>query len=181
MHYRTRKAGPVQRRIRPWMWLSLTGALIGCPLLVWAVLSTLGDEDAKSSPVGKTVSLRRTPVAVTKAALEKLILTQGRAGIPILVSTGQVLIPPAGTYVKVTYTETFQNTTIYQVLVENGKYKGRTVWITQAQMDWRGPGELKKASLPDDNSYELPPGMDSGDLDPGLDIGIPDGGIGPDN
>jgi hypothetical protein len=159
------------------MWWSLAGAIV-CPLLIWGVLSTFGDEYLKSSPVGQTLSLNKTGVVVSKTTLQRLLNT-GRASLPILISTGQVLTPPVGTSVKVTYTELFQDMNIYQVLIESGKYKGRSGWVTEQQVNWRAPNQTRKVRL-SYSGYELPSGLDKGDVPAGMDGGVAAGGANPD-
>jgi len=174
MEHRNRKARRPRWR---WKWWALGGAVVALPLVLWAAYSTLSDEESKSSLVGKTLRLSKPGVAVTKAALESL-LTNRRA--QQFLGSDQLLRSPAGTRVKVTYAEMFQNQTLFQVLIENGRYKGRSGWITDQQIDWQRSGQYRKLDLSPD-AYEIPIGMDGGDLPPGFDFGgIPDGGIPPD-
>ncbi len=133
MNHQDRRSKSILGRIRPWMWISFAGAL--APLVLWAALSALNGGDLMSSPVGKTLTLNKTGVAVSKTTLENL-LTSSKVSIALLVGTGQLLNPAVGTRVKVTYSELFRDTTIYQVLIQSGKYKGRTGWVMEQQTDW---------------------------------------------
>jgi hypothetical protein len=151
------------------MWWVLI-ALIVCPFGVWALIRSTGPEDPANVHVGQVLKLDRTGVALTKPVLEALIRasrTNNRFGLSRLVSTGQVLTPQVGTQVKIVYIELFRDITIFQVSILNGKYQGRTGWVTEEQIHWDTPRAPKNV-LPDDDDTPLNIPLGVGpDSDPG--------------
>ncbi len=153
------------RRTSPWMWWVLI-ALIVCPFGVWALIRSTAPEDAANVHVGQVVKLDQSGVSLTKPVLEALIRasrTNNRFGLSRLVNTGQVLTAQGGTQVKIIYIELFRDTTIFQVSILNGKYQGRTGWVTEEQIHWDTP-RIPKNMLPDDEDTPLniPLGVGSG-------------------
>jgi hypothetical protein len=154
------------------MWWVLA-AFIACPLGIWALVARSGPEDAANAHIGQVVKLEHTGIALSKSALMTIIRAsraKNRNIMSVLASRGQLLTPPPGTEVKITYIELFQETTVFQVAILGGKFQGRSGWVTEEQIHWATPLLPRILPFMDDSPDDIrlaPNGIDSG-MDSGL-------------
>lgn len=128
------------------MWWTLGGVLT--PLAIWGLIAATNNNDIPASFVGKVVTLQKTGVAVSKSALVALAVSDSMSTLSALASAGQVLTPAIGTRVRITYTELFREVNVFQVVIQEGRYRGRTGWIIESQIRSLADGPVRRIPYP---------------------------------
>lgn len=148
-----------RKKLAAWFWWLLAGVLTAS-LATFAIVSWLratDPEDPEGSQIGKIYPLNRSAgVAVSKEALRTILQSRSTYVVAQLIGAAQVFTPREGTKVKLVYTELLQGATVYQVVIEDGRYKGRSGWVIERQIRWPFASKPKSEPSPADDVIDEP-------------------------